>query len=124
MQEASKNSTELSDRIRQEKEMYDAYYLYKVDHLSVQEIMSKLSLSRSKAYRLIRTFASENKEIAEKMSKQGKEVTPSDYKELLKKVKELEVQLSRERLRADFYEEMVAYGKEVYGIDLKKAGTK
>lgn len=104
--------------------MYDAYYLYKVDHLSVQEIMSKLALSRSKAYRLIRTFASENKEIAEKMSKQGKEVTPSDYKELLKKVKELEAQLSRERLRADFYEEMVVYGKEVYGIDLKKAGTK
>ena len=30
----------------------------------------------------------------------------------------------RERLRADFYEEMVAFGKEVYGIDLKKAGTK
>ena len=24
----------------------------------------------------------------------------------------------------DFYEEMVAFGKEVYGIDLKKAGTK
>ena len=47
-----------------------------------------------------------------------------DVEELLKKVKELEVQLSRERLRADFYEEMVAYGKEVYGIDLKKAGTK
>ena len=124
MQEASKNSTELSDRIRQAKGMYDAYYLYKVDHLSVQEIMSKLSMSRSKVYRYIRTFASENKEIAEKMSKQGKEVTPSDYKELLKKVKELEAQLSRERLRADFYEEMVAYGKEVYGIDLKKAGTK
>ena len=33
-------------------------------------------------------------------------------------------QLSQERLRADFYEEMVAFGKEVYGIDLKKAGTK
>ena len=26
--------------------------------------------------------------------------------------------------RADFYEEMVDFGKEVYGIDLKKAGTK
>lgn len=107
-----------------EKEMYDVYYLRKVDHLSVEEIMSKLSISRSKAYRYIHTFASKNKEIAEKMSKRGKEVTPSDYKELLNKVKELEAQLSRERLRADFYEEMVAYGKEVYGIDLKKAGTK
>ena len=104
--------------------MYEAYYLYKVDHLSIQEIMSKLSLCRSTAYSHIRTFASRNKEMAEKMSKQGNEVTPSDYKELLKKVKELEVQLSRERLRADFYEEMVAYGKEVYGMDLKKAGTK
>ena len=29
-------------------------------------------------------------------------------------------QLKKERLRADFYEEMVAFGKEVYGIDLKK----
>jgi hypothetical protein len=36
----------------------------------------------------------------------------------------LKCELKRERLRADFYEEMVAFGKEVYGIDLKKAGTK
>ena len=56
--------------------------------------------------------------------KQGKDVTPSDYEELLKKVSELEGKLKREKLRADFYEEMVAFGKEVYGIDLKKAGTK
>ena len=33
-------------------------------------------------------------------------------------------QLLEERLRADFYQEMVAYGEEVYGIKLKKAGTK
>ena len=37
---------------------------------------------------------------------------------------ELKKQVKSERLRADFYEEMVAFGKEVYGIDLKKAGTK
>ena len=36
----------------------------------------------------------------------------------------LQSELKREKLRADFYEEMVAFGKEVYGIDLKKAGTK
>ena len=58
------------------------------------------------------------------MAKQGKDVTPSDYEALLKKVSELESKLKRETLRADFYEEMVAFGKEVYGIDLKKAGTK
>ena len=28
------------------------------------------------------------------------------------------------RCITDFYEEMVAFGKEVYGIDLKKVGTK
>ena len=36
----------------------------------------------------------------------------------------LQANIQREKLRADFYEEMVSFGKEVYGIDLKKAGTK
>lgn len=36
----------------------------------------------------------------------------------------LKGELKREKLRADFYEEMVEFGKDVYGIDLKKAGTK
>ena len=104
--------------------MYDVYYLYKVEHESVTSISQKKSLNRRKVYRSLRTFASENPEMAEKMAKQGKDVTPSDYEELLKKVSELESKLKRETLRADFYEEMVAFGKEVYGIDLKKAGTK
>ena len=46
------------------------------------------------------------------------------YKQLLQEIAELKKQVKSERLRADFYEEMVAFGKEVYGIDLKKAGTK
>ena len=104
--------------------MYDVYYLYKVEHESVTSISQKKSLNRRKVYRILRTFASENPEMAEKMAKQGKDVTPSDYEELLKKVSELDSKLKRETLRADFYEEMVAFGKEVYGIDLKKAGTK
>ena len=104
--------------------MYDVYYLYKVEHESVTSISQKKSLNRRKVYRILRTFASENPEMAEKMAKQGKDVTPSDYEELLKKISELETKLKRETLRADFYEEMVAFGKEVYGIDLKKAGTK
>ena len=107
-----------------EQLMYEVYYMYKVEHHNVPTIMEKKSLGRSKVYRILRTFASENPEMAEKMAKQGKDVTPSDYEELLKKVSELESKLKRETLRADFYEEMVAFGKEVYGIDLKKAGTK
>ena len=53
-------------------------------------LYGKKSLSCSTVYRILRTFASENPEIAEKMAKQGKDVKPSDYEELLKKVSELE----------------------------------
>ena len=58
------------------------------------------------------------------MTKKGKDITPEDYAKLKKEIMELKAQLSKESLRADFYEEMVKFGKEVYGIDLKKAGTK
>ena len=56
--------------------------------------------------------------------KHGKDVTPEDYKKLLEELSSLKKALAEERLRADFYQEMVAYGEEVYGIKLKKAGTK
>ena len=69
-----------------EQLMYEVYYLYKVEHEKVTSIMKKKSLNRGKVYRILRTFASENPEMAEKMAKQGKDVTPSDYEELLKKV--------------------------------------
>ena len=52
------------------------------------------------------------------------DITPEDYKKLQEENARLQSELKREKLRADFYEEMVAFGKEVYGIDLKKAGTK
>ena len=115
---------DISSYSADEQLMYEVYYMYKVEHQNVPTIMEKKSLGRSKVYRILRTFASVNPEMAEKMAKQGKDVTPSDYEELLKKVSELESKLKHETLRADFYEEMVAFGKEVYGIDLKKAGTK
>lgn len=56
--------------------------------------------------------------------KKRKEVSPADYDNLKREIAQLKANLKREKLRADFYEEMVAFGKEVYGIDLKKAGTK
>ena len=102
----------------------EVYRLYTLEHLTQQEISVKLCIGRSTVWRKIRTFEAENPELAEKMKKQGKEITPSDYKDLVKEIAELKKQLKTERLRADFYEEMVAFGKEVYGIDLKKAGTK
>ena len=58
------------------------------------------------------------------MKKKRDEVMPDEYEKLLGELSTLKAELKREKLRADFYEEMVAFGKEVYGIDLKKAGTK
>lgn len=58
------------------------------------------------------------------MKRLATDIIPEDYKQLLQEIAELKKQVKSERLRADFYEEMVAFGKEVYGIDLKKAGTK
>ena len=62
--------------------------------------------------------------MADQMKKKRDEVTPDEYEKLLGELSTLKAELKREKLRADFYEEMVAFGKEVYGIDLKKAGTK
>ena len=62
--------------------------------------------------------------LQKKWLKKGKDVTPDDYKALQEQILKLKSDLKKEKLRADFYEEMVSYGKEVYGIDLKKAGTK
>ena len=47
-----------------------------------------------------------------------------EVNQIVKWQSSLKKALAEERLRADFYQEMVAYGEEVYGIKLKKAGTK
>ena len=92
--------------------------------LQMTEISVKFGFALSSIHNKIRKFEAENPELAENMKKKGKEIIPEDYKQLLQEIAELKKQVKSERLRADFYEEMVAFGKEVYGIDLKKAGTK
>ena len=98
----------------------DYYY----NHLTFQELSEKSGLPKTTIHSWIRTFEAENPQMSEQMKKQGKEITPDDYKKLLQEISDLKKSLAQEKLRADFYEEMVAFGKEVYGIDLKKAGTK
>lgn len=71
----------------------EVYRLYTLEHLTQQEISVKLCISRSTVWRKIRTFEAENPELAEKMNKQGKEITPSDYKDLVKEIAELKKQL-------------------------------
>jgi len=105
-------------------EMKEVFEMFHIQHLRVTEIMSRKGMTQYKVYHFLRTFAAEYPELAEEMKKKGSDVVPEDYKKLLEKVSTLESDLKKEKLRADFYEEMVAFGKEVYGIDLKKAGTK
>jgi len=105
-------------------EMKEVFEMRYVQHLCESEILSLTGLKRTRYYEFLRTFAAEHPELAEQMKKKGSDVIPEDYKKLLEEVSTLKSQLKKEKLRADFYEEMVAFGKDVYGIDLKKAGTK
>ena len=105
-------------------DMRQVYEMRHMDHLSVSEIVSKTGIKRTQVYRFLSTFASEYSELAEQMKKKREDVTPDEYQKLLEELSTLKSELKREKLRADFYEEMVAFGKEVYGIDFKKAGTK
>lgn len=100
------------------------YRLYTLEKMKVTDIVSHLGVNRSAVYKALHTFECENPQEAALMKRESKNVTPEDYKELVQEIAKLKKDLAVERLRADFYEEMVDYGKEVYGIDLKKAGTK
>lgn len=117
----AKNYTQEQERNLLTQEIYRLRIL---EGLGVTSIREKLGISRSRVYKALTTFEQENPQQAELMKKQGKDVTPDDYKKLQEEIAILKKDLAQERLRADFYEEMVAFGKEVYGIDLKKAGTK
>ena len=94
-------------------------YLRYVENESILEVDKKLSVSQ-----YLSNFKDITPKGTQQMEKQGKDLIPEDYKDPLKEIAELKRQLSEETLRAYFYEEMVVYAKEIYGIDLKKAGAK
>ena len=98
--------------------------MYALEGLSRPEISKKLGVSPTTVWRLLRTFEEENPQLSEQMKKKGKDVSPEDYRKLLREINNLKAELKKEKLRADFYEEMVAFGEEFYGMDLKKAGIK
>lgn len=109
------------DRVKLQKHVYE---LCRVQKLTINEVRKKTGLGMGTIYRYLHTFEEANPKLVEQMKKQGPNIIPEDYKKLQEEVLRLKCELKREKLRADFYEEMVAFGKEVYGIDLKKAGTK
>ena len=103
------------------RELLDLHY---IDHVPFVEISKKIGVPSATLHRWIRTFEDETPELSSLMRKNAKEITPSDYKSLQAEISKLKKELADERLRADFYEEMVKFGKAVYGIDFKKTGTK
>ena len=109
------------ERIRLQQEVYD---LYRVQNLPLDVVKEKTGLSRNTIYRYLRNFVAGNPNVAEQMKKRGTDIIPEDYKKLQEENARLQSEVKREKLRADFYEEMVTFGKDVYGIDLKKVGTK
>lgn len=113
-----------SDKVKQAVLDQEVFSMHCIENLSASEIIKKTGLNKNRVYKILSTFAAENPELAEQMKKKGEELVPEDYKNLQKELATLRKQLAKEKLRADFYEEMVAFGKDVYGIDLKKAGTK
>lgn len=113
-----------SDKVRQAVLDQEVFSMHFIENLSASAIIRKTGLNKNRVYKILSTFAVENPELAEQMKKKGKDLVPEDYTRLQKELADLRKQLAKEKLRADFYEEMVAFGKDVYGIDLKKAGTK
>ena len=79
-----------SKRINEMRQVYEMRHL---QHLSVQEIISKTGISRSRAYRILSTFAGEYPELAEQMKKKKDEVMPEDYQKLLSEVSTLKAEL-------------------------------
>ena len=121
-----KKTTELLhsslERARIQQEIYEQI---RIQGMTWEAVRKKYSLGKSTISHYLRTFESENPQLAEDMKKKAKlEVVPADYKKLLEENARLRSELKRAKLRADFYEEMVAFGEETYGIDLKKGGTK
>lgn len=102
----------------------EIYRLSTVEGMRTSAIVKKTGVSKSTVLRSIVNFERENPQMAELMKRKGKDVTEEDYKRMQNEIASLKKELACERLRADIYEEMVSLGKEVYGIDLKKAGTK
>ncbi len=117
MEKKNERLQSLLDRSRLEKSCYEMFYL---QGFPVAEVAKKTGLSRQTIYTYLRNFEVINPQIAEQMKINGKDATPDDYKALQEEVARLKGELKREKLRADFYEEMVEFGKDVYGIDLKK----
>lgn len=96
---------------------------YLTGSFSLSSLCKKYSLCRSVLYCWIRTFAPEYELNPSIMAK--KDTESEKIAELKKVLRQKELELKREKMRADFYETMVTVASEQLDIDIrKKVGTK
>lgn len=102
----------------------EIYRLRILEGEDISSIGKKFGLSRGSVYYALTTFEEENPQQAELMKKQGKDVTPEDYKKLQEEIGNPEKGLPKNACVLIFNEEMVVFRKRSLWHRHKKVGTK
>ena len=93
--------------------------------LSFSNFCKKKSLDRSTFHYWLLTFAPEGHLSSKDMGKQKEGSESEEIRELKLQLRQKELELKKEKMRADFYETMVDVAEEQFNIPIrKKAGTK
>lgn len=93
--------------------------------LSFNEFCKQKSLDRGTFNYWLLTFAPEAHLSSKDMGKEKDRNESEEIRELKRQLRQKELELKKEKMRADFYETMVDVAEEQFNIDIrKKAGTK
>lgn len=88
-------------------------------------LCKKHSLSRTSIRNWVRIFAPEYKPTQGDYDMSKKPTESEEVRALKRQLRQKEIELKREKMRADFYETMVDVAEEQFNITIrKKAGTK
>lgn len=110
------------------RKVYDTAFKFAVieeyfsGDLSLNDFCKKKSLDRGTFNYWLLTFAPEGDKD---MGKEKECSESEEIRELKRQLRQKELELKKEKMRADFYETMVDVAEEQFNIDIrKKAGTK
>lgn len=93
--------------------------------LSIHDFCKKKSLNRGTFNYWLLTFAPEGYLNSKEMSKGKERIESEEIRDLKLQLRQKELELKKEKMRADFYETMVDVAEGQFNIDIrKKAGTK
>lgn len=113
------------------RKVYDTAFKFAVieeyfsGNLSFHDFCKKKSLDRGTFNYWLLTFAPEGYLSSKEMGKEKERSESEEIRELKRQFHQKELELKKEKMRADFYETMVDVAEEQFNIDIrKKAGTK